>query len=82
MKELIIQYGIVYLFLTGLLVWRPWLSRKNVVFGVVFGDVEIWQRIEIKKILKRFVLFCLGIAILLAGIFTLGYSGEADPSFR
>jgi uncharacterized membrane protein len=71
MNELIIQYGIVYLFLTGILVWRPWLSRKNVVFGVVFGDIGVWQRSEIKKVRKRFVLSCLGIAFLLAGIYLL-----------
>lgn len=56
------------------MVARPWLSRKNVFFGVVFGDTEIWNQETAQKIVKRCVLVCSVIAFFLAGAFLLIYN--------
>lgn len=71
MKQLLIQFGVIYVLLSILMVGRPWLSRKNVLFGVVFGGVEIWKRNDIRKIINRFLLSCIGIAILGAVYFII-----------
>jgi len=74
MKELLINYGIIYILLAAFLAARPWLSRRNVLFGVVFGDAEIWKQETARKIIQRFVLACSAIALFLAGVFLLVYN--------
>lgn len=71
MNYLMIRYGVIYFLLSALMVWRPWLSRKNVLFGVVFGDTEIWSENRARHTIKQFVLFSAAIAILVAVIFAL-----------
>ncbi|AET69254.1 hypothetical protein Desor_3793 [Desulfosporosinus orientis DSM 765] len=71
MNELFIRFGIIYTFLASLLIARPWLSRKNVLFGVVFGNGEIRKQETARKIINYFVLACLVIGIVLAAAFLL-----------
>ncbi|ATW23773.1 DUF1648 domain-containing protein [Candidatus Formimonas warabiya] len=74
MKELFIRYGVIYVLLAAFLAARPWLSRKNVLFGVVFGDTEIWKQETARKVIRRFVSACSALAVFLAGAFWLVYN--------
>ncbi|MEL7602998.1 MAG: DUF5808 domain-containing protein [Bacillota bacterium] len=71
MNELLTRYGVIYILLAVFLIARPWLSRKNVLFGVVFGGTDIWNQEPARKIVKRFIAACTAIALILAGIFLL-----------
>lgn len=71
MNNIIIHLSAVYFLLAVLMVLRPWLSRKNVLFGVVFGDAEIWKNKEARKIINRFVFYSSGIVFVLAAVFVL-----------
>lgn len=53
---------------------RPWLSRKNVLFGVAFGSTEVWSRKSVRRMVKRFVAACAAITVILAAAFGLLYS--------
>ena len=74
MNELLIRYGIMYILIALLLTARPWLSRKNVMFGVVFGNTEIRKNEASHRIISRFVIACLITGIALAGAFLLAYT--------
>jgi uncharacterized BrkB/YihY/UPF0761 family membrane protein len=82
MSELFVRYGIVYILLAAFLTARPWLSRKNVLFGVVFGSAEIWEQESSRKVIRRFVLACLAIGIVLAAAFLAICNGTSPDEIR
>ena len=54
------------------LTFHPWMSRKNVIFGVVFGNEDIWNTSEAKKLRVNFAFYVGVISFLLsAGIIYL-----------
>lgn len=73
MNELIIRYGIIYILTALFLTARPWLSRKNVIFGVVFSNAEIRKSKAIRRVISRFVLTCLITGIASTVAFLLAY---------
>ena len=71
MSALLVRYGIIYALIAAFLVARPWLSRRNVLFGGVFGDDEIWAQAVARKIIRRFVWANLLVAVAVAAVVTL-----------
>lgn len=71
MNALLIYFGIVYILIVALMTVRPWLSRKNVIFGVVFSNTEIWDHKITQKTIRRFVVENVVIGLVLAGLFLL-----------
>ncbi|GGL65146.1 DUF5808 domain-containing protein [Sporolactobacillus putidus] len=67
----IVTFVAANLVIASLFVIQPWFSRKNVLFGVVFGDDSIWRDEKAKRIRKRYLweaisgalLVCLGFFI-------------------
>jgi uncharacterized membrane protein len=55
MNESMIILAATYLFTAVLVIAQPWLSRKNVLFSVVFSGESIWADEEAKKIRKRYL---------------------------
>jgi uncharacterized membrane protein len=66
-----IHYGIIYFLLVAINVAHPWISRKNVLFGVVFGDTMIWQNKSARAIIRRFVISILILIASIAAVFLL-----------
>lgn len=71
MNGFFMQFGVIYILITALMAARPWFSRKNVLFGVVFGSSEIRTHPETRKTVGRFVVFCIVLAAALASVFLL-----------
>lgn len=71
MDGFFIQFVILYVVITALMIVRPWFSRKNVLFGVVFGSSEIRRHTEARKIISRFILLSIALAAALAAVFLL-----------
>ena len=46
MKAEILILVITWLVLVAIQAMLPWLSRRNVLFGVVYARTSIWQRPE------------------------------------
>lgn len=68
-----------WVFIAAMVTIEPWLARKNVLFGVVFGNGDFWQKNEAKRILRTYVLvmltgFALITALCLAYLFAAGSS--------
>ncbi len=55
MNELVFYFSLIYILAAAFMIARPWLSRKNVLFGVVFGSGDIRKNPEAKSIVRRFV---------------------------
>ena len=55
MNDIFVQFGMIYILIAAFLAARPWFSRKNVLFGVVFGSGEIRRHSEARNIVRRFV---------------------------
>ena len=45
-----------WIFVAVLLIIQPWFTRKNVLFGVVFGSDGIWKNDRAKEIRMRYLL--------------------------
>lgn len=45
-----------WIFICVLLIIEPWFARRNVLFGVVFGNDDIWKSEWAKKIRTRYLL--------------------------
>ena len=71
MNGIFLQFSVIYILIAALMAVRPWFSRKNVLFGVVFGSSEIRTHPETRKIVGRFVVFCILLAAALAAVFLL-----------
>lgn len=59
---------LTWLFIAGLLIIQPWFTRRNVLFGVVFGSTEIWQNEESRQIRRRYLVQMSGGVILLTAV--------------
>jgi uncharacterized membrane protein len=70
-NELIINFCIIYALIAAFMIARPWLSRKNVLFGVVFGSSEMRKEPDVKKIIGCFVAGCVAAAAAIAVVFGL-----------
>lgn len=68
MNDILVYCSLIYILLTALMVLHPWLSRKNVLFGVVFGSGEIRANPEAKKIVHRFIAASVLLAAALAAL--------------
>jgi|GEM_PF-760340 len=66
MNGMLINFCVIYSLIAAFAVVHPWLSRKNVLFGVVFGGVQIRANPGTKKILRRFIAWSAVIAAALA----------------
>ncbi|RNE29759.1 putative membrane protein [Lacticaseibacillus paracasei] len=56
---------VTWLILVAIQVVTPWLSRRNVLFGVVYARNSIWTTPAAKKLRRRYLAFSLtGAAIL------------------
>lgn len=55
MRTSIIILAVTYLFEAILVIAQPWFSRKNVLFGVVFGNESAWIQDKAKRIRVRYV---------------------------
>ncbi len=71
MNDFFMQFAIIYILITAFMAARPWLSRKNVLFGVVFGSSKIRRHDEAAKIIGRFVWLNIVLAAALAALFLL-----------
>ncbi|MEI6101355.1 MAG: hypothetical protein WCP73_05895, partial [Eubacteriales bacterium] len=71
MNELIVNCCIFFAIIAAFLVARPWLSRKNVLFGVVFGSPDVRNQPEAKKIIRHFVIGCVAVAVVVSIGFSL-----------
>lgn len=70
MSGSIVTFVAVNLMIASLFVIQPWFSRKNVLFGIVFGDERIWQDEKAKKIRQRYLCEALACAVVIC----LGFS--------
>jgi uncharacterized membrane protein len=46
---------VTYLLVAALIVAHPWFTRKNVLFGVVFGSADVWNANRIKAIRRHYL---------------------------
>lgn len=46
----------VWVFIAALMMAQPWMTRKNVLFGVVFGTAGIWTQERAKQLRARYLL--------------------------
>lgn len=53
-----------------LLIWQPWFTRRNVLFGVVFGSDAVWKDTQAQKIRLRYLL-TITVGTILIGLGTL-----------
>ncbi|MET1249322.1 DUF5808 domain-containing protein [Sporolactobacillus sp. STCC-11] len=69
-----------YLLVSALFVAQPWLSRKNVLFGVVFADDDVWQHAQAAVIRRRYLneAICTALVLLLI-LFFLPYFLAKGP---
>lgn len=66
MKESTVILGFTYLLVAGLLIVQPWFSRKNVLFGVVFGSDAVWSEEVAQKIRRRYLWETIACTILVS----------------
>jgi uncharacterized membrane protein len=55
-----------WVFTAFLLIIQPWLTRKNVLFGVVFGSDDIWKDETAKQIRLRYLCIMISGTVLLS----------------
>jgi uncharacterized membrane protein len=65
--ESLIFFG-SYLLVAALLVLEPWLARKNVLFGIVFGDAGVWSDDGAKKLRKRYLWESVAAAVVIGAV--------------
>ncbi|WP_239984717.1 DUF5808 domain-containing protein [Sporolactobacillus pectinivorans] len=69
---------ITYVMMAGLFIAQPWFSRRNIVFGVVFADDNIWRSDHAKKIRRRYIIETSVVAfILMASLILLNVNDKA-----
>jgi uncharacterized membrane protein len=54
-----------YVIVAIILIFHPWFSRKNVLFGVVFGSIDIWNSKEAIAVRKRYITESIIIAVVI-----------------
>ncbi len=72
-----VQCIVIYIMVAVLLAAAPWLSRKNVLFGVVFGSGDIRGNPQAKKIVGRFLWESVLLEAALAAFCVFFVSGAA-----
>lgn len=58
----------IYALAAALLVLEPWFARKNVLFGVVFGDAGVWNDDGARKLRKRYLWESVAAAALVGAV--------------
>jgi len=71
--EIIVFIG-TYLLVAALTIAHPWFSRKNVLFGVVFGSADVWNTKEAKAIRRRYLVQAIVLALTIAAALICYYS--------
>ena len=71
MNALTTQIILIYILIAAIMIARPWLSRKNILFGVVFGSADIRRNPDAERIVSRFIIASLALAAALAAVFGL-----------
>lgn len=66
MKAEILILVITWLVLVAIQAMLPWLSRRNVLFGVVYARTSIWQRPEAVTLRRRYLVASLLGAVVIA----------------
>lgn len=56
MNGTVLTLIVTWILVAVLLIVQPWLTRRNVLFGVVFGDDSIWEDNRAKNIRMRYIL--------------------------
>lgn len=56
MNSISLTLILAWLFTASLLILQPWFSRKNILFGIVFGSAKIWNDEEAKRIRLRYLI--------------------------
>lgn len=74
MNEPVLYFSLIYALVAAFMIARPWLSRKNVLFGTVFGSGEIRKNHEAKRIIGWFVVLSAVLAIVPAVMYLLMFS--------
>ncbi|SMC80740.1 DUF5808 domain-containing protein [Papillibacter cinnamivorans] len=84
MRGLYLTFALVYLLTAFLVLLQPWLTRKNVLFGVVFGSSDVWSDKDAVRIRRRYLLEAgagaLGIGIAAAVYFLLCRPSAGDAA--
>lgn len=68
-----------WVFIAVLLIIQPWLTRKNVLFGVVFGSEDIWSDKTAKKIRRRYLQIMISGTVIVSALTVLCFI-FAQPS--
>ncbi|WP_010631787.1 DUF1648 domain-containing protein [Sporolactobacillus vineae] len=70
----------IYFFISALFIAQPWFSRRNVVFGVVFADDQIWKNDNVRKIIRAYLISAVfavfAILIILAPLVAAGWTND------
>lgn len=68
MNENILILICTYIIVACLLIMQPWLSRKNVLFGVIFANSSIWGHAQAESIRRRYLIGAASTAFTLLAI--------------
>lgn len=68
-----------WILIAALIIIQPWFTRKNVMFGVVFGSEDVWNNEKAKQMLRRY-LWASILGIVLLSILCVLYIILAKPS--
>jgi uncharacterized membrane protein len=74
--------AVTYIFVVFLFIIEPWFSRKNVLFGVVFGDNEVWSSDNAKQIRRRYLLESISVAVIITMIISIYYFNSTTEEAR
>jgi uncharacterized membrane protein len=79
-----ISFFSTYAIVAILLILHPWFSRKNVLFGVVFGNIDVWDSKEAIIARKRYLTQSVIIAVVIgiaASVYNAYASGDLASAF-
>ena len=79
MNEAALTLAAIWVLVAFLLIIQPWLTRRNVLFGVVFGNDDIWRDKGARQIRLRYLRAMIIGTILLSLLIVL-YFLVARPS--
>lgn len=74
MNEANLTLAATWILIAVLLIVQPWLTRRNVLFGVVFGSDDIWRDEAAKRLRMRYLFTTItGAIVISVAVFLYGF---------